>query len=372
MTQEKDDLSTLVHGMRTVASPLRAFLSDLHSTYKTLRDGLIADDIPELAKAKPDWFGICVADTQGQIYEVGDCSQQFTMQAIADPFIYGMVLEEYGREHVLSRVGVEPTSDSFEAVLSDMRSKHLQNPMLNAGAIVVVSMIKGDSQTGRLNHMLDTLRRYTGRDVQVDAPSFVSARAWGHRFRSLAHLMLDCGIIGEDIDETLDLFFQQRSMMASCRDLAVMAATIANRGVNPVTGEQAIAEEYVRDMLSVMYTCGLHDFSGEWAYRVGLPAKGGVSGGLIAVVPQQVGVAVFSPLLNTHGLSVRGIRVCEDLSREFGLHIFDPQFGGPKLREAMTERISKGATRGTSKAATARGRVANLFDDSEPKATDSE
>ncbi len=363
MTQEKDDLSTLVHGMRTVASPLRAFLSDLHSTYKILRDGSVADDIPELAKAKPDWFGICVTDTQGQVYEVGDCSQLFTVQSIADPFVYGLVLEEYGREHVLSRVGVEPTSDSFEAVLSDVCSKHLQNPMLNAGAIVVVSLIKGDNQTGRLNQVLDMFRRYTGRDVQVDAPSFVSTRARGHRFRALAHLMLDCGIIGEEIDDTLDLFFQQRSILMSCRDLSIMAATIANKGVNPVTGERAISEDHVRDMLSVMYTCGLHDFSGEWAYRVGLPAKGGVSGGLIAVVPQQVGVAVFSPLLNTHGLSERGVRVCEDLSRKFGLHIFDPQFGGPKLREAMTERVSKGSA--SSKAASARGRVARLFDDTE-------
>lgn len=365
MAHGKDDLSTLVHGMRTVASPLRTNLSELHATYKTLQEGHIADTIPELEKASPEWFGICIVDMKGQIYEVGDSMQPFTIQSIAKPFVYGLVLESYGREAVLSRVGVEPKDDSFDALLADTVSNRMQNPMLNAGAIVMVSMIKGKDQTVRLNHMLDMFRRYIGHDVQVDASAFVSSRLKGHRNYALAHLMLDMGIIGEDIQETLDLFFQQHSLLVTCRDLATMAATIANKGVNPVTGERALDESYVRDILSIMYTCGMHDFTGEWSHRVGIPAKGGISGGIIAVVPQQIGIAVFSPLLDARGLSVRGIRVCEDLSRMFGLHIFDPAFGGPKLREAMEERARSSSAPERARSSGAQGRIASLFNTDE-------
>jgi glutaminase len=152
---------------------------------------------------------------------------------------------------------------------------------------------------------------------------FTSERATGHRNRAIAHLMLNFGMIDDRLEEGLDLYFKQCSILVTCRDLAVMAATLANRGVNPVSGERALPVEYVRDVLSVMYTCGMYDFSGEWAYRVGLPAKSGVSGGILAVVPGQAGIGVFSPRLDARGNSVRGIRVCEELAERFGLHVFD-------------------------------------------------
>jgi len=167
---------------------------------------------------------------------------------------------------------------------------------------------------------------------------YTSERATGHRNRALAHLMLNFGMIDENIDGALDLYFQQCSVLVSCQDLAVMAATLANGGVNPVTGERAIDARYIRDILSVMYTCGLYDFAGQWAYTVGLPAKSGVGGGIIAVVPGEGGMAVFSPPLDARGNSVRGIKVCEELSQRFGLHLFDAREGERGLAVGLGRR----------------------------------
>jgi glutaminase len=167
--------------------------------------------------------------------------------------------------------------------------------------------------------------RYVGHDLFIDMPVFLSERTTGHRNRAMAHLMLNFGMIDEKIDEALDLYFQQCSVMVNCRDLAIMAATLANCGINPITQQRAVEARYLRDILTVMYTCGMYNVAGEWAYKVGLPAKSGVSGGIVVVVPQKMGIAVFSPPLDSHGSSVRGMKVCEDLSERFGLHLFNLQ-----------------------------------------------
>ena len=151
----------------------------------------------------------------------------------------------------------------------------------------------------------------------------MSERTTGHRNRAMAYLMRNFGMIDDKIDEALDLYFQQCSLLVTCHDLALMAATLANRGMNPITGVQAVETRYVKDILSVMYTCGMYNFAGEWVYKVGLPAKSGVCGGILVVVPNQGGIAVFSPPLDENGNSVRGIKVCEELSQQFGLHLFE-------------------------------------------------
>lgn len=306
-----------------IASSLQAFLDDLHSKYKSLRDGVVAKYIPELAKVNPDLFSICIVTVDGEVYPVGDFNHLFTIQSISKVFVYGLALEDHGRDYVLTRVGVEPTGDAFNSIILDEQSKRPYNPMVNAGAIATTSLIKGSGATERLNRLLSMYRKYTGHDVFVDISVFTSERSTGHRNRAMAHLMLNFGMIDQRIDEALDLYFQQCAMVVNCNDLAVMAATLANRGVNPVTGEQAINSSYIKDILSVMYTCGMYNFAGEWAYKVGIPAKSGVSGGIIAVVPGQMGIAVFSPLLDARGNSVRGVKVCEELSQKFGLHLFD-------------------------------------------------
>ncbi|MBD1835310.1 glutaminase A [Cyanobacteria bacterium FACHB-472] len=314
---------------------LQNFLNELHLKYKSMRDGVLANYIPELAKANPDWFGICIVTVDGQIYEVGDYEQLFTIQSISKAFVYGMALEDHGRDYVLTRVGVEPTGDSFNSIVLDESSKRSYNPMVNAGAIATTSLIKGSGPTERLVRMLDMFQRYVGHNLFIDMPVFMSERTTGHRNRAMAHLMLNFGMIDAKIEEALDLYFQQCSLMVNCRDLAVMAATLANNGINPITKDRAVDSRYVRDILTVMYTCGMYDFAGEWAYTVGLPGKSGVSGGLLVVVPQQMGIGIFSPPLDSHGSSVRGMQVCKELSERFGLHLFDLQTDRSKLLETL-------------------------------------
>ncbi|MBD1931923.1 MULTISPECIES: glutaminase A [Cyanophyceae] len=314
---------------------LQNFLNELHLKYKSMRDGVLANYIPELAKANPDWFGICIVTVDGQIYEVGDYEQLFTIQSISKAFVYGMALEDHGRDYVLTRVGVEPTGDSFNSIVLDESSKRPYNPMINAGAIATTSLIKGSGPTERLVRMLDMFQRYVGHNLFIDMPVFMSERTTGHRNRAMAHLMLNFGMIDAKIEEALDLYFQQCSLMVNCRDLAVMAATLANNGINPITKDRAVDSRYIRDILTVMYTCGMYDFAGEWAYTVGLPGKSGVSGGLLVVVPQQMGIGIFSPPLDSHGSSVRGMQVCKELSERFGLHLFDLQTDRSKLLETL-------------------------------------
>ena len=272
-------------------------------------------------------FSICVITVDGQVYEVGDYNHLFTIQSISKVFVYGMALEDHGRDYVLTKVGVEPTGEAFNAIILDEQSKRPYNPMVNAGAIATTSLIKGLGATERLNRMLDMFRRYIGHDIFVDISVFMSERTTGNRNRAMAYLMLNFGMIDAKIDEALDLYFQQCSIMVNCHDLAVMAATLANKGINPFTKEQAVESCYVKDMLSVMYTCGMYNFTGEWVYKVGIPAKSGVGGGIIAVVPNQMGIGVFSPLLDCRGNSVRGVKVCEELSQELGLHLFNCSIG---------------------------------------------
>ncbi|WP_066375486.1 glutaminase A, partial [Anabaena sp. CA = ATCC 33047] len=304
--------------LETVSSSLLTVINDLHTKYKSLQEGIVANYIPELAKVNPDLFSICIATVDGQVYEVGDIKQLFTIQSISKVFSYGLALEDHGRDYVLTRVGVEPTGDAFNAIILDERSKRPYNPMVNAGAIATTSLIKGSGATERLNRLLDMFHRYIGHDVFVDISVFTSERSTGHRNRAMAHLMLNFGMIDQNIEEALDLYFQQCAVMVNCRDLAIMAATLANGGINPITGEQAVEKTYIKDILSVMYTCGMYNFAGEWAYKVGIPAKSGVCGGIMAVVPNKMGIAVFSPPLDIRGNSVRGVKVCEELSQRLG------------------------------------------------------
>ncbi|MEL7069698.1 MAG: glutaminase A [Cyanobacteria bacterium J06581_3] len=315
---------------------LQKFINDLHSRYRTLDDGQLASYIPELTKANPSWFGISIVTTDGQIFEVGDVQQNFTIQSISKVFAYGLALEDHGRSELLDRVGVEPTGDPFNSLIRlDEDSKRPFNPMINAGAIATTGLIKGTDPTNKLNRLLDMFEGYLNHEVVIDMPTFMSERSTGHRNRAMAHLMLNFGMIDQDINTALDLYFQQCSVMVNCQDLAMMAATLANHGKQPTTDKSALSGDYVKDLLSVMYTCGMYNRAGEWAYRVGIPAKSGVSGGIIAVVPGKAGIAVFSPLIDKNGNSVRGLRVFEELSLEYGLHLFELSMGRCVLSDAI-------------------------------------
>lgn len=319
----ENDLKSLASSIQAVASPFRSYLNDLYEKYQFLNDGAVADYIPELALSKPEWFGICVVTANNQVFEVGDTQKLFTIQSMSKPFVYGLALEDNGRDYVNSKVSVEPTGEAFNSIVLDEKTNRPYNPMVNAGAIATTDLIKGEGATERLKRILDMFRRYTGRELDINVPVFLSEKSSGNRNRAIAFLMLNFGMVSEKIDETLDLYFQQCSIMVNARDLAVMSATLANGGINPITQERAIDERYVQDVISVMLTCGMYDASGEWIYKVGMPAKSGVGGGITAVVPEKLGIGIFSPPLDAKGNSFRGIKVCEDLSKDFGLHLFN-------------------------------------------------
>jgi glutaminase len=314
-----------------IKSPIEHWLKELHAKYQGKFDGNLASYIPELTRANPAHFGIALATADGQVYEVGDSQALFTIQSISKPLVYGLALEDNGADEVLRRVGVEPTGEAFNSIVMDEVNNRPFNPMVNAGAIATTSLIKGNGVEDRFARILDMFGRYAGRKLTVDQSVFESERATGHRNRAIAYLQLNSGMIAEPVMEHLDLYFRQCSILVSARDLAMMAATLANSGVNPVTGERAIAAEHVKTVLSVMASCGMYDYSGEWVYRVGLPAKSGVGGGIIAVLPGQFGFGTFSPLLDAHGNSTRGIDVCKDLSQRFQLHVYDTQFAADNI-----------------------------------------
>jgi glutaminase len=220
-------------------------------------------------------------------------------------------------------VGVEPTGEAFNSIVELEKNTHRPyNPMINSGAIAISSLIKGDNADQRIGKVLKMFQKYTGREVSFNQKIFESEKNTAHRNRSIAHLLRHFDVIGDDIDESLDLYFKQCSIMVNSQDLSLLAATLANKGMNPMTSVRAIKEQYVGDILSLMFTCGMYDSSGEWAYNVGIPAKSGVSGAIFGVVPGKMGIAVFSPPIDQKGHSVRGLEVFRDLSQHLGLSIF--------------------------------------------------
>ncbi|HSS32742.1 MAG TPA: glutaminase A [Solirubrobacterales bacterium] len=303
------------------ASPIDSYLQRLHERWQADASGAVADYIPPLALADPEWFGIAIATTEGHCYEVGESRRDFTIQSISKPFTYGLALQDLGFAAVDAKVGVEPTGDAFNSISLAPDSGRPLNPMINAGAITATSLLGGDSAAEREARIVEAYGRFAARAVEVDAEVYESERATGHRNRAIGHMLRGFGILEQDPEIALDLYFRQCSVAVDCRDLALMAATLANGGVNPRSGERALDRAVVDRVLSVMTTCGMYDSAGEWVVDVGMPAKSGVAGGILAVLPGQLGIAVFSPPLDPHGNSVRGIEVCRQVSEDLSLHL---------------------------------------------------
>ncbi|MGV1048748.1 MAG: glutaminase A [Solirubrobacterales bacterium] len=303
------------------SSPIDAYLERLHERWLGEGAGAVADYIPPLALADPGWFGIAVATTDGHCYEVGETRRSFTIQSISKPFTYGLALADRGFEAVDAKVGVEPSGDAFNSISLAPDSGRPRNPLVNAGAITSASLVAGGSVAEREQRALEAYARFAGRRLEVDAEVYESERATGHRNRAIGHMLRGFGILEQDPEASLDLYFRLCSVGVDCRDLSLMAATLANGGVNPRSGERALAREHVDRVLSVMTTCGMYDSAGEWVVDVGMPAKSGVGGGVLAVLPGQLGIAVFSPPLDRHGNSVRGVEVCRQISDDLHLNL---------------------------------------------------
>jgi glutaminase len=314
---------------------LQVAIDELHATYRQLTDGDVATYIPELGNADPELFGITLATASGQLFSTGDCDVPFTLQSVSKPFTFGMALEAYGQDKVSQHVGVEPSGDAFNAISLQQGTNRPHNPMINAGAITVTALLHARYGDETFPMILDRFSRAAGRPLAIDEAVYESERRTGHRNRAIAYLLLNFGMVHDEAEHALDLYFRQCAILVTCRDLAVMGATLANMGRNPLTGISAFDIISVRSMMAIMFTCGMYDYSGEWAYRVGVPAKSGVSGGVVAIVNRQLGIATYSPRLDARGNSARGIEVCAELAGRYGLHSFDCLNAGSSFLEVV-------------------------------------
>lgn len=316
--------------------PVQAALDEIHAAVMPQKSGTLASYIPELARAEPDHFGLALMSTKGRLFTVGDVDVPFTIQSVSKAFSYCLALEWVGSEAVLQRVGVEPSGDAFNAIEFDPVSRRPFNPMVNAGAITVAGILRDVHQGNAFAAVMARFSQAAGRTLDMDEAVYRSEAATGHRNRAIAHLLCASGALAEPVDAALDVYFRLCSVRVTARDLATMAATLANMGQNPVTGVEVFDLRAVRDTLSVMLSCGMYDYSGSWIYEVGIPAKSGVGGGLMGVVSRQIGIGSFAPRLDSKGNSVQGVAAFRRLADELGLHMFDCTNIGSPVVERLT------------------------------------
>jgi glutaminase len=302
------------------ADHISAGLADLLITACRQHGGRVADYIPELATADPNRFGIAMTSVLGRSYRAGDHTA-FSIQSISKPFVYAMVLDALGLEEVANNVGFEPSGEPFNAISLEPDTGRPDNPMINAGAIVISSMVPGADVEHQGHNVQAVLSAFAGRDLHLDDAVLASETATGDRNRALAYLALAAGRLATPVDHAIEVYFRQCSLEVTVEDLAIMGSTLAHGGINPVTGDRVVSEPAARHTLSMMTSCGMYDYSGEWMVRVGLPAKSGVGGGIVAILPGQFGIGVHSAPLDQRGNSVRGVEALTELSDHFGMHL---------------------------------------------------
>ncbi|KAB3525451.1 glutaminase A [Alkaliphilus serpentinus] len=289
-----------------------------------IKDGKLPIYIPELSKANINALGIYISTLDHQEHMAGDYLYPFTIQSISKVVTLMMALEDQGKDAVFARVGMEPTGDAFNSMmkLEMIQPSKPFNPMINAGAIAVTSMIKGSSHEG-IHRILNFFRKITGnQQLNINQDVYLSEKRTGDLNRAMAYYMRNVGVLKGDVEEHLDTYFKQCSIEVTCRDIARIGGFIANNGILPETGERLIKEEYVKIAKTFMVTCGMYNASGEFAINVGIPAKSGVGGGIMAVVPGKMGIGVVGPSLDNKGNSIAGVRVLADLSEKFRLSMF--------------------------------------------------
>ena len=289
------------------------------------KEGNLASYIPALLRANPDDLGIAIVDLQGRKYFAGEYDKKFTIQSISKIVSLILALGDNGRENVFSKVNVEPTGDEFNSIvnLEKKDQKKPYNPMINAGAIVTTSLIYGENQEDKFQRILDFIRKATNNpNVGFNEEVYISEKETGNRNRALAYFMKSNGMLDGNIEEILDLYFRQCSIEATAMDMAMFGSVLANDGITPWSNERLISRENCRIVKTIMVTCGMYDASGEFAVHVGIPAKSGVGGGILATVPRRFGIGIYGPALDKKGNSIGGTHVLKDLSEELELSIF--------------------------------------------------
>ena len=306
-------------------SPIPSYLDEVLQSVAADRTGVLANYIPELAEVDPERLGASIAMVDGELYASGDTDSLFTIQSISKPFVYALALADRGFERVLDKVGVEPSGEPFNEISLEDSSGRPLNPMINAGAITTHSLVGTETMNPaeRMERVISGLSAFAGRSLDVDEAVYSSEIEHAHRNLAIAHMLRSHDILTENPTGVVEGYTRQCSLLVTVQDLAMMAATLANYGIQPVTGEQVVPKTVVRQVLSVMFTCGMYNAAGDWATQVGIPAKSGVGGGIIGAVPGQLGLATFSPRLDVHGNSVRGVSLFERFSSDMGMHVMN-------------------------------------------------
>lgn len=302
---------------------VQALVDDAHRRHRPVSDGATSTVYPALERVNPEMFGVCVVGVNGHVYAAGDAGANFTIMSVAKPFVFALVCELLGPEESRRRLGVNATGLPFNSPEAVERAPDGRtNPMVNPGAIATTSLVPGETPESRWQSIRSTLSRFAGRELELDQEVYASAAATNHRNRELVAMLERAGAIEGDPAVALDLYTRQSSLAVTARDLATMGATLADGGVNPVTGERVVSAASCRHVLAVMTTSGLYETSGDWLYDVGLPGKSGIGGGIVTVSPGKGGLGTFSPRLDGAGNSVRGQLVARHLSRVLGLDLF--------------------------------------------------
>lgn len=288
---------------------IEVLLDEVFDRYRAVDEGAVADYIPMLATADPSLFGVSIVGVRGRTFSIGDASHRFSLQSVSKPFVFALVCEAIGHDEAREKLGVNATGLAFNSVMAiELNEERTMNPMVNAGAMATTSLVPGRSADERWSLIHDGLSRFAGRTLDLDREVYASESATNLRNQGIAHLLESYGRLYADPDETTDVYTRQCSLMVDATDLAVMGTTLADGGVNPLTGHQVIDPHSCKHVLAAMATAGLYQHSGDWLYEVGLPGKSGVSGGIVTISPGKGGLGTFSPRLDGAGNSVRGQR----------------------------------------------------------------
>jgi glutaminase len=305
------------------ADVVAALVADAYQRFRDDERGVNSDVYPALAEVPSHLFGLCVVGTNGNSHAAGDADVEFSIMSVAKPFVFALVCDVLGPEEVRERIGANATGLPFNSVEAIERAGDGRtNPMVNPGAIATTSLVAGATPAARWQAILDGLSQFAGHQLTVDAEIYASASATNHRNREIVSALHRYGRIAGDPAEALDLYTRQSSLLVTARDLAVMGATLADGGVNPLTGARVVDAASARCALVVMSTAGLYETSGDWLYDIGLPGKSGIGGGVVTVSPGKGGLGTFAPRLDEAGNSVKGRLAAHHLSRQLGLDLF--------------------------------------------------